>query len=211
MTQTPGISIHLSMWERKVTVLREAGEPHLPQDCCSHQLAFSHVSSFTWQALRAICAGITDAQQACRAIKHQIRQVFYYGSTESKGGTQIPAWGRQQEGGESRISGKEALPEHLIIAQHWTKLAGGQVPPPAILASVPPSPIPRSSSPKAPGTQWTQLSGQEEAGEGFTMLCSSFTAKGYTCPFITEPNQDKWLEPLALIHQNKFFRSQLLD
>lgn len=131
--------------ERKVIVLREAGKTHLPQDCCSHQLAFSHIPSFTWQALRAICAGTTDAQHSCRARTHQVCQVFYYGSTESKGGTQIPAWGRQQEGGESRICGKEAFSEHLIIAQHWMKLAGGQIPPPLILASVPPFP-----SPKAP-------------------------------------------------------------
>lgn len=61
---------------RKVSVLREAGETHLPQDCCSHQLVFPHIPSLTCQALRAICAGITDAQHSCRAMKHHICQVF---------------------------------------------------------------------------------------------------------------------------------------
>lgn len=100
---------------------------------------------------------------------------------------------------------KKAISEHLIIAQHWTRLAGGQVPVPVILASVPPSPShkaplqnPRNTADRAVRS-WTE----------FYHALQLFP--GYTCPFITEPNQDKWLEFLALIHQNKFFRSWLLD
>lgn len=99
---------HLPLCEEiKVTVLKEAGETHLPRDCCSHQLAFPHTPSSTWQALRAICAGITGAQHSCRAIKHQICQMFLLWEHWKQGRNTNPYTRKQQEGGEPRISGKD--------------------------------------------------------------------------------------------------------
>lgn len=118
--------------------------------------------------------------------------------------------GKQQEGGESRISGKDTFLEYLTIIQHWLKLVGVQVSSAVTLAHASPS-HPRELPSKSPRRRCFYSRKITNVGRSFSTFCSSPTATSYLCTSIPELNRDKQLEPLALIHQNNQTFQKLLS
>lgn len=115
-------------------------------------------------------------------------------------------WGSQQEGRDSKISGKEALSEHSVIVQYWTKLVRSPIPTtgyPGTCAS-PSHPLKLTS--KSPRDTVRHSFHSKRKLERVLPLSAALpqlpATTGYTCPSTAELNQDKQLEPLALIHQN---------
>lgn len=112
-----------------------------------------------------------------------------------------------QEGGESRISGKDIfrLCDYNTALDQAGRNAGAISSYPGMCSS-----LPSTEAPLQKPQMTLFLQQKNKTGKSFSMFCSSPTATSYLCPSTPELNQDKRLEPLASIHQNNQTFQKLL-